>query len=85
VFVVIVKIKEITFFFDWANLERNNGGKTINNSAHILLVIGTILLIMGALLDITKNPLIWGTGSVITIFMIILFRIDPFKTNSKSK
>lgn len=47
----------------------------------ILLVVGILLLIMGALLNITKDPLIWGTGVVTVLFMILLFRIDPLSPN----
>ena len=47
----------------------------------ILLVSGALLLVMGTLLNITKNPLLWGTGTVTALFMILLFRIDPLNPN----
>jgi hypothetical protein len=47
----------------------------------ILLTIGALLLLMGTLLNLTKNPLLWGTGTVTAIFIILLFRIDPLSPN----
>ncbi len=47
----------------------------------ILLVTGALLLIMGTLLNITRDPLMWGTGTVTALFMILLFRIDPLSPN----
>jgi hypothetical protein len=47
----------------------------------ILLVTGALLLIMGTLLNITRDPLMWGTGTVTALFMIMLFRIDPLSPN----
>ena len=47
----------------------------------ILLVVGVLLLIMGALLNITRDPFIWGTGVVTVLFIILLFRIDPLSPN----
>lgn len=47
----------------------------------ILLVVGVLLLIMGMLMNITRDPLIWGTGVVTVLFMVLLFRIDPLSPN----
>ena len=47
----------------------------------ILLAVGLLLLIIGALLNITRDPLMWGTGVVTLLFMILLFRIDPLSPN----
>ncbi|WP_155396437.1 MULTISPECIES: hypothetical protein [Methanosarcina] len=47
----------------------------------ILLTIGTLLLVMGMLLNFTRDPLLWGTGTVTALFMILLFRIDPLSPN----
>ncbi|WP_164888418.1 hypothetical protein [Methanosarcina sp. MSH10X1] len=49
--------------------------------SQILLTIGVLLLIMGTLLNLTRNPLLWGTGTVTALFMIVLFRIDPLSPN----
>jgi len=46
----------------------------------ILLAVGFLLLTIGALLNITRDPLMWGTGVVTALFMILLFRIDPLKS-----
>ncbi|HHV23173.1 MAG: hypothetical protein PHG79_10210 [Methanosarcina sp.] len=48
----------------------------------ILLSIGVLSLVMGALLNLTKDPLLWGTGTVTALFMILLFRIDPLSPNN---
>ncbi len=34
-------------------------------------------MITGTILNITRDPLLWGTGTVTVLFMILLFRIDP--------
>ncbi|WP_155398307.1 hypothetical protein [Methanosarcina barkeri] len=47
----------------------------------ILLTVGTLLLVMGVLLNFTRDPLLWGTGTVTALFMILLFRIDPLSPN----
>jgi hypothetical protein len=57
------------------------GEKYLGKMVQVLLVVGIILIIMGALLNITKDPLIWGTGIVTVLFMILLFRIDPLSPN----
>jgi hypothetical protein len=49
--------------------------------SQILLTIGVLLLIMSVLLNLTRNPLLWGTGTVTALFMIVLFRIDPLSPN----
>ncbi|MDD4620631.1 MAG: hypothetical protein ACOX79_08650 [Methanosarcina sp.] len=48
----------------------------------ILLSIGTLLLVIGAFLNLTRDPLLWGTGTVTALFMILLFRIDPLSPNN---
>jgi hypothetical protein len=57
----------------------------MNKMANILLAVGVLVLIMGALLNITRNPLMWGTGIVISLFTILLFRIDPLRAYKKDK
>lgn len=57
----------------------------MNKKANILLAVGVLALIMSALLNITRNPLVWGTGIVILLFTILLFRIDPLRAYSKEK
>ena len=57
------------------------GEKYLGKMVQVLLVVGIILIIIGALLNITKDPLIWGTGIVTVLFMILLFRIDPLSPN----
>ncbi|HEY3360899.1 MAG TPA: hypothetical protein VGK06_03485 [Methanosarcina sp.] len=47
----------------------------------ILLTIGALLLVVGMLLNLTKDPLLLGTGTVTALFMILLFRIDPLSPN----
>lgn len=49
----------------------------MRKKVHILLLVGALLLIIGELLNITKDPLLWSTGTVTALFMILLFRIDP--------
>lgn len=58
-----------------------NGGKTLGKMFQVLLVVGSLLFITGALLNITRDPLIWGTGVVTVLFIILLFRIDPLSPN----
>ncbi|MFZ2498235.1 MAG: hypothetical protein ACP5N0_05130 [Methanosarcina sp.] len=53
----------------------------MNKNIQILLVVGVLLLITGVLLNITRNPLLWGTVTVTAVFMILLFRIDPLSPN----
>jgi len=53
----------------------------LNKKIQILLVVGALLLITGALLNITRDPFLWGTGIVTALFMILLFRIDPLSPN----
>ena len=57
----------------------------MSKKANILLAVGALVLIMGALLNITRNPLMWGTVIVILLFTILLFRIDPLRAYTKSK
>lgn len=57
----------------------------MNKKANILLAVGVLVLIMGALLNITRNPLVWGTGIVILLFTTLLFRIDPLRAYTKEK
>lgn len=61
--------------------KRETRGRKLEKKFQILLTIGALLLVMGALLNLTKNPLIWGTGTVTALFMILLFRIDPLSPN----
>jgi hypothetical protein len=49
----------------------------LERKSKILLTIGTLLLVMGMLLSFTRDPFIWGTGTVTALFMILLFKIDP--------
>lgn len=57
----------------------------MNKKANILLAVGVLVLIMDALLNITRDPLVWGTGIVISLFTILLFRIDPLRAYKKDK
>jgi hypothetical protein len=57
------------------------GDKILRKKVNILLLVGALLLIIGALLNITKDPLLWGTGIVTALFMILLFKIDPLSPN----
>lgn len=57
----------------------------MNKKANILLAVGVLVLIMDALLNITRDPLVWGTGIVILLFTILLFRIDPLRASKKDK
>ena|GEM_PF-447087 len=56
-------------------------GEKLERKFQILLTIGALLLVMGLLLNFTKDPLIWGTGTVTALFMILLFRLDPLSPN----
>ena len=57
----------------------------MNKKANILLAVGVLVLIMTALLNITRDPLVWSTGFVISLFTILLFRIDPLRAYKKEK
>ena len=57
----------------------------MNKKANILLAVGVLVLIMDALINITRDPLVWGTGIVILLFTILLFRIDPLRASKKDK
>jgi hypothetical protein len=57
------------------------GDKILRKKVNILLLVGALFLIIGALLNITKDPLLWGTGIVTALFMILLFKIDPLSPN----
>jgi hypothetical protein len=57
----------------------------LNKKGNILLAVGALVIIMDAFLDITRNPLVWGTGIVTLLFTILLFRIDPLKAYKKDK
>jgi len=53
----------------------------LDKKVQILLGAGVFLLIIGTLLSVTRDPLIWATGTVTALFMILLFRIDPLSPN----
>jgi hypothetical protein len=55
----------------------------LNKKAKILLAVGALMLIMGALQDITRNPFTWSTGIVISLSTILLLRIDHLRTHKK--
>ena len=57
----------------------------MNKKANILLAAGVLVFIIGALLNITRNPLVWGTGIVVLLFTILLFRLDPLRAHTKDK
>lgn len=61
--------------------QKGNEGEKLERKFQILLTIGALLLVMGVLLNFTKDPLLWGTGTVTALFMILLFRIDPLSPN----
>jgi len=44
----------------------------LSKRIQILLVVGALLLIMGTLLDITRDPFMWGTDTVTALFMMAL-------------
>jgi hypothetical protein len=54
------------------------GRKNLDRKFKILLIVGFFLLIAGAVLCITRDPLLLSSGAVTAIFMILLFKIDPF-------
>ncbi len=58
-----------------------NGGKIVEQKDSNFAGSGALLLIMGTLLNITRDPFMWGTGIVTALFMILLFRIDPLSPN----
>jgi hypothetical protein len=53
----------------------------VSKKVQILLIFGALLLILGALLNITRDPLMWATGVVTALFMVLLFRLDPLSPN----
>ena len=53
----------------------------MERGSQILLIIGALLLVMGVLLNFTRDPLLLGTGTVTALFMFLLFRIDPLSPN----
>ena len=57
----------------------------MNKKANILLAVVVLVLIMDALLNITRDPLVCGTCIVILLFTILLFRIDPLRASKKDK
>ncbi len=57
----------------------------MKKKANILLAVGVLVLIMGALLNITRDPLVWSIFIVILLFTILLFKIDPLKVYTKDK
>jgi hypothetical protein len=56
-------------------------GNILERKFQILLTIGALLLVVGVLLSLTKDPLLLGTGTVTALFMILLFRMDPLSPN----
>ena len=59
----------------------STGDKKLERKFQILLMVGAFLLIVGALLSITRDPLLLSSGAVAVLFMILLFKIDPFSPN----
>ena len=59
----------------------STGDKKLERKFQILLVVGAFFLIAGALLSITRDPLLLSSGAVAALFMILLFKIDPFGPN----
>jgi len=55
----------------------------LSKRTQILLLLGVILVIIGALLKIAINPFFWGTWAVTALFVILLFRIDPLNPGGK--
>jgi hypothetical protein len=53
----------------------------LSKKVQLLMVVGALLLLMGTLLNITRDPLIWATGIVTALFMVLLFRLDPLSPN----
>lgn len=56
----------------------STGDKNLDRKFQILLITGVFLLIAGTLLCITTDPLILSSGAVAALFIILLFKIDPF-------
>ena len=56
----------------------STGDKKLDRKFQVLLIVGFFLLIAGALLSITRDPLLLSSGAVTVLFMILLFKIDPF-------
>lgn len=50
----------------------------------IFLLLG-VLVIIGTFLNTSTNPLLWGTGAVIELFLIILFGIDPLSPRERNR
>lgn len=44
-------------------------------------MVGAFFAIVGALLSITRDPLLLSSAAVTALFMILLFRIDPLSPN----
>jgi hypothetical protein len=65
--------------------KKTYGGKVMNKKANILLAVGVLALIIGVLLNIIRDPLVWGTGIVILLFTTLLCRLDPLKASPKDK
>ncbi|MDQ1276500.1 MAG: hypothetical protein QG610_2078 [Euryarchaeota archaeon] len=59
----------------------STGDEKLDRRFQILLMVGFFLLIAGALLCITRDPLLLSSGAVAALFMILLFKIDPFSPN----
>lgn len=59
------------------------GENRLDRKFQILLVVGALLLLAGTILNFAQNPLLWGTGGVALLFIILLFRIDPLSPPDK--
>jgi len=55
----------------------------LDKKFQILLAVVALLLFVGAFTYFTQNPLLWGTGAVAVLFMVLLFRIDPLSPEEK--
>ncbi len=51
----------------------------------ILVVLGILLMITGIILNITTDSFLWCTGTVTTLFIIMLFGIDPLSPRNKDR
>lgn len=66
-----------------SNMGQERGENILDRRFQILLVVVALLLFVGAFMNFTRNPLLWGTGAVAVLFMFLLFSIDPLNPEEK--
>ncbi|MCQ1535665.1 hypothetical protein FTO70_08230 [Methanosarcina sp. KYL-1] len=62
---------------------RERGESRLTRKFQVILATMAMLLFIGTLLNITSNPLLWGTGTVTALFMVLLFTMDPLNPGEK--